>query len=218
MNYTTNPQTSIDMVARLVKRMETNGLVMPPSQRVAYERLVKLCTGLTVMDIGCGAGIGTNILSTEAYAAWGVDVFPKSVSFANQMFGVRPNLRFDEMDICNLPPREFSKFNVVVMIDVLEHIEDYQTALDNVKTFLRPGGVVYVSTPNRNALPDASEHPHNPFHVREWTPGEFYDILTQNFEHVVFSTMDMERLLDLDTTETPILAKCEAPKKREVRT
>ncbi len=223
MDYQTNPERSIDMVERMFKRFETMNLVMPESQRRAYEAIAKNHNGNVILDIGCGCGVGTHILSSKAYFVWGIDVNPVTVRFADQLYGgVHGNIRFDEMSITNLPPRELSKFDVICAIDVLEHIEDYQKALDNMKFLMRPDrtvkdiphrSVVYISTPNKNALTDATVHPHNPFHVREWTPGEFYEILTQNFGSVMLYTAGMEKDVDLDTKETPLTAVCFNPLK-----
>lgn len=207
--YKENGEKEINMIPRLFKRWETEGIVMPEEQRIIYESLAPTMMGQVVLDAGCGTGIGTNILAGTARFVWGVDVNQGSIKFANQMFG-NDKIKFDVMDLTNPPPRERAKFHQVLCVDVLEHIEDYQKAIDTLKTFIRPGVTkVWISTPNRNNDNIQKDTPRNEFHVREWTVGEFYDILVKNFKYVTLYNNDMSKTVDLDSKDFLIIAKCE---------
>ena len=207
--YKENGEKEINMIPRLFKRWETEGIVMPEEQRIIYETLAQTMMGQVVLDAGCGTGIGTNILGGMARFVWGVDVNQGSIKFANQMFG-NDKIKFDIMDLTNPPPRERAKFHQVLCVDVLEHIEDYQKAIDTLKTFIRPGVTkVWISTPNRNNDNIQKDTPRNEFHVREWTVGEFYDILVKNFKYVTLYNNDMSKTVDLDSKDFLIIAKCE---------
>lgn len=207
--YTENEQKEINMIQRLFKRFETEGIVMPDEQRVIYETLSPSMTGQVILDAGCGTGIGTNILAREARSVWGIDSLPENVKFASQLFG-NMHVKFDTMDLTNMPNREYAKFHQIVCIDVIEHIADYQKALDTLKSFMKPGvSKLWISTPNRNHDSLSKEKPNNEFHVREWSIGEFYDILIKNFKYVTCYSHDLSQTIDLDSKEFLPVFKCE---------
>ena len=210
-NYTENPQKDIDMVERLITRFKTEGIIMPQEQRVIYEKLAEAMTGQIILDAGCGTGIGTQILGREARFVWGIDVNPGNIEFAKQMFASRV-IKFDTIDLINPPNRERSRFHAIVCIDVIEHIDDYQKAINTLKTFFRPGITkLWISTPNREHEKLDKDKPKNEFHCREWSPGEFYDILTKNFKYVTLYDGEKMETVDLDTKTFIIVAKCEEP-------
>lgn len=191
-----------------------------------------------VVDVGCGAGIGTNILSWEADYAWGIDKNEMSISFAKQAFtreknGIYYNAQeiFDLIDITTTE-FEFDKFDVVVAIEIIEHVNDWRLFLKSIITnFTKknkqggyeisehsgPNGKHYVgttffiSTPNRNNSKISNERPKNVFHVREWTSQEFKASMEEYFEEVVLYAWTGARVED-DTTHTPLFAKCRKPK------
>jgi 2-polyprenyl-3-methyl-5-hydroxy-6-metoxy-1,4-benzoquinol methylase len=214
--YNPNPESKEDMVAKLAERFQKRGVVMSPEQRNIYEKISEMVTGLTVIDIGCGTGIGTNILSQEARYVWGVDYDPQHIEFAKQMFARKNTsgmgqVEFEVLDLVKPPSRELSKFSVIVCVDVLEHIEDYQTALNTIKRFYDPGKTtLFLSTPNRNdAEKFPQDKPLNPHHVREWTIAEAYDIMIKNFQGVTCYSWDMETRIDLDSKITPVVFRAE---------
>ncbi len=210
-DYKENPEKEIDMVKRLYDRFETEGIIMPKEQRTIYEELAKVMTGQIVLDAGCGTGVGTQILAREARFLWGIDSNPKSIEYAKQMFGSRV-IKFDTINLIDPPKRERANFHSIVCIDVIEHIDDYQKALNTLKTFFRPGVTkLWISTPNRLNDNIQKDTPKNEFHVREWSIGEFYDILIKNFSYVTLYDYDLSKTIDLDSKTFLFVAKCEGP-------
>ena len=67
----------------------------------------------------------------------------------------------------------------------------------------------FITTPNRNSPDIQKDKPRNPHHVREWTAAEFWDVMCKNFKSVTLYKHDLSGTVDLDTTETPIVAKVE---------
>jgi 2-polyprenyl-3-methyl-5-hydroxy-6-metoxy-1,4-benzoquinol methylase len=209
-DYKENPQKEIDMVQRLYHRFETEGVVIPIEQRAIYEKLASMMTGQIILDAGCGTGVGTQILGREARFMWGIDSNPTNIEYAKQMFASR-TIKFDVLDLTNPPNRERSKFHSIVCIDVIEHIDDYQKALDTLKSFFRPGITkLWISTPNREHEKLQKDTPKNEFHVREWSVSEFYDILIKNFKYITLYDTDLNTI-DLDSKTFIVLAKCEEP-------
>lgn len=190
------------------------------------------------VDVGCGSGVGANILSWEADLVWGIDKNKKSISFAKQAFTREKNgiyyssqVIFDQLDIINTE-FEFDRFDIVVAIEIIEHVNDWRTMIQKMisnfakknkngtyadKTHSGTNGDFYdgteyfISTPNRNNSRISNERPKNIFHVREWTAPEFFVAMGEFFEHVELYSWTGEKV-DVDTTHTPIFAKCRKPK------
>ncbi len=204
---------------KVFQRYQNKGILKDPIQIRMYEAISKgWCIGKAVIDAGCGMGIGTNILGREAIGAWGVDVNPKNIDVAKQMFE-NMKIKFETVDLLKDHERPFGTFDIVVCIEVIEHVKDFDLLLNNLKKFYDPKRrtIFFISSPNRNSEKLGKEKPNNEFHVREWTAGEFYEVLTKHFKSVVMysgeklDTFSQEETIDGDSNETPILAKCELP-------
>lgn len=228
-NYIERPEApELDLISRLHGRFKGTGLVMPKKQREMYEALSahflsdiskgahfpKFIYRKTVVDVGCGVGIGTNILGRETKFAWGIDTNAESISYAKQMFERMPNnlyttaqVTFDVVDVTNFN-RETMKFDYVTAIEIIEHLSDHNSLLTFLDRLTGPNTTVFISTPNRNAPEIQKDTPRNPFHVREHTAAEFYDILIQHYKSVTLWSYDMKARVDLDTEITPVLAEC----------
>ena len=181
----------------------------------------------TIVDVGCGCGAGSNVLSQEADFVWGIDKNKRSIEFATESFERQKNgvyyssqLSFDHLDIVK-DTRQFMVFDFVVAIEIIEHIDDYQTFLKQIIKFAKQKKGVYnvasgpteffISTPNRNNSHIREGGPFNKAHVREWTQEEFVGILSQHFEKVEILD-SLGRPVGEKTDHTPILAHCSLPK------
>ena len=135
-----------------------------------------LVQGKRVLDAGCGSGYGSDLL-TRAGAAEvvGVDLEAEVIESARNEY---PAATFATADIRELPA-ELGDFEVVVCFEVLEHLDDPETALGQLGAVLREGGLLLVSSPNRDVYP-----PGNPFHKREFRPDELADAMRARFAHV----------------------------------
>lgn len=233
----------LDLISRVHGRFKGTGHAMPESQRAIYTGIkdmfvedVKAWRGYpkqihkpTVVDVGCGIGIGTNILSQEAQFAWGIDSNKESIAFATQLFERLPNniyytpqVTFDVIDAME-EPREVMQFDYVVCVEVIEHIP--RTESEKLIQFLnrfvkkdKKGAQIvdesrtkiFITTPNRNGL-EMQDTPRNEHHCFEASAGEMYEFLTQYYEAVTIYNSKFE-LCDLDTKDTPLVYKLEMPK------
>src|SRR3990167_5637620 len=179
-----------------------------------------------IVDVGCGSGVGSNILSQEADFVWGIDKNEFSIEFAKEAFTREKNniyyssqLTFDVIDVMN-DNREFVAFDIVVCIEIIEHIADTLGFLNKLKRFAKKdkrgqlirehGTVFFISTPNRNNPKIRKDRPENPFHVREWTSQEFKEMLLKHFEQVELMNDKGESIAD-DAPDQVIFAKCSFP-------
>lgn len=203
------------VLSRWQKRKE----VKAASQVRMYKRISNVwCVGKSVLDAGCGMGIGSNWLGQNALGVLGVDNNPENIALAKEIFE-SPTIKFEEMDLTVGPTRPTAGFDVVTCIEVIEHVKDYDKVLSVLKRFYDPKRrtIFFISSPNRNSEKLGKERPNNPYHIREFTAGEFYEVMTKHFKNVVMysaeklDTFSFGESVDGNTTETPLLAKCEDP-------
>ncbi len=90
------------------------------------------------------------------------------------------NLRFERSLIEEF--EDGAPWDAVVFLQTVEHVEHPRPLLERFGSLLAPGGVIYVSTPNRLTLaPRGAQKSGNPWHVREYTPAEYADLLAPVF-------------------------------------
>jgi SAM-dependent methyltransferase len=70
-------------------------------------------------------------------------------------------------------------FDRVLLLEVVEHVEDPVLLLEEVLGHARPGGRVVISTPNGALSRHDPRFYQSPFHVTEYDPVEFRDLLTR---------------------------------------
>jgi 2-polyprenyl-3-methyl-5-hydroxy-6-metoxy-1,4-benzoquinol methylase len=147
---------------------------------VVYEWIAARVGGLSVVDMACGEGYGSDVLARSARSVVGVDANPEAHEHARLRY-VRPNLRF-ERDLVE----SFSEpCDAVIFLQTIEHVQDPGAILEHFKSMLRPGGVAFVSTPNLLTLaPPGAEKSDNPWHVHEYRAEEFRELCEAHFDRV----------------------------------
>jgi SAM-dependent methyltransferase len=145
-----------------------------------YEWIGARTIGGRVVDMACGEGYGSEVLSRSAGSVVGVDANPEAHEHARLRYQ-RQNLRF-ERDLVE----SFSEpCDAVVFLQTIEHVQDPGAILEHFKDMLEPGGVAYVSTPNLLTLaPPGAEKSDNPWHVKEYRAAEFRELCESHFESV----------------------------------
>lgn len=115
------------------------------------KNLGRLDAPLDVADLGGGNGnwlaflaqTGRLPLRRQVLA----DLSPEALSYAESLLG--PEVEKCQIDLTRPLPWE-SEFDIVFLLDVLEHFRNDQTLLSHVRTSLRPGGLCVITVP---ALP-----------------------------------------------------------------
>jgi 2-polyprenyl-3-methyl-5-hydroxy-6-metoxy-1,4-benzoquinol methylase len=147
---------------------------------VVYEWIGARTIGKRVVDMACGEGYGSEVLSRSAASVAGVDANPEAHEHARLRY-VRQNLRF-ERDLVETFSEEC---DAVVFLQTIEHVQNPGEILEHFKSMLAPGGIAYVSTPNLLTLaPPGAEKSENPWHVKEYRAEEFRALCEGHFEQV----------------------------------
>ncbi len=103
--------------------------------------------GNSVLDLACGDGTLTAMLKNKFRRIVGVDASSKHLAEAKK---VLPDVEFHENLIEDFSTEE--KFDTVLMLDVLEHVEDPMLVLQKSASFLNDNGVLIVHVPNAHAI------------------------------------------------------------------
>jgi len=104
----------------------------------------------SVLDIGCGGGFLSNYLACQGHRVTGLDESAEALGVAASR-DVTGAVRYAQGDALDLP-FESASFDVVCAMDFLEHVEDPERAIGEAARVLRPGGLFYFHTFNRNPL------------------------------------------------------------------
>jgi SAM-dependent methyltransferase len=147
-----------------------------------YEWIGARVPGLRVIDMACGEGYGSEVLSRSAASVVGVDANPEAYEHARRRY-VRQNLSFERALVDGFG--EPACCDAVVFLQTIEHVQDPAAVLEHFAAILTPGGVAYISTPNVLTLaPPGAVKSDNPWHLREYRAAEFEQLCLGTFRDV----------------------------------
>ena len=126
-----------------------------PGQLPWYEFAATIIRGKTVLDAGCGLGLGLEILRRSNKQVSGQDLDPRLE---------RPGIV-----IAPLASIATGSYDAVTCVDVIEHVEDDKSFVAELCRVARE--VVFVTTPNWTIT-----RCQWPYHIREYTPQELEEL------------------------------------------
>ncbi len=97
----------------------------------------------SALDVGCGAGLLRDQL--ESRTNWKIDGTDLSMEALQKAKRGRGSLYY--YDIMDMRPEFYRKYDLVFLFDILEHVADTRTFIQNLLTLVRPGGLVFVNVP-----------------------------------------------------------------------
>lgn len=129
----------------------------------------------SVLDVGCGDGnflsmlVGINAKNkTHDFRLCGFDISNKAIELAKGKEFISDLFVGDLLDRKTLPKR---KFDVIVCSEVLEHIDDYRKALENIAGLVKKGGKLLITVPH--SMRYWTEHDKYAMHFRRYEKKEF---------------------------------------------
>ncbi|MFN2613241.1 MAG: methyltransferase domain-containing protein [Actinomycetota bacterium] len=162
-------------------RVYPDGSFMFQCHLFGYRDLAsRLQPGVRVLDLACGDGYGSAVVAARGCETVGLDL---DGALLAQSAGKYRAARFVAASALRLPFAE-STFDAVGALQVIEHLVETQELLREIARVLRPGGLLYVTTPNIAQLPATASKEFNPHHLRDFTPGELETELRAVFGEV----------------------------------
>jgi SAM-dependent methyltransferase len=122
-----------------------------------------------VLELGCGEGYGMEMLAPHTAHYLATD---------KKMPGCKlpGNASFQQCQLPALGGIADNSYDTVICFQVIEHIKDDSALLHEIRRVLKPGGRLFLTTPN--CLTSLSR---NPFHVREYLPREMFALMMAHF-------------------------------------
>ncbi|MEC4813752.1 MAG: class I SAM-dependent methyltransferase, partial [Scytonema sp. PMC 1069.18] len=147
-----------------------------------YALCIEFVTGKSVLDIASGEGYGSALMAQYAESVVGVDISSEVVDYAAHEYGKFNNLKFT-VGSCDSVPLLNHSVEVVTSFETIEHHDQHEKMMQEIKRVLKPEGTLIISSPNRLTYSDEPQY-QNPFHVKELYYEEFISLLKQHFKYV----------------------------------
>jgi 2-polyprenyl-6-hydroxyphenyl methylase/3-demethylubiquinone-9 3-methyltransferase len=114
-----------------------------------FDRALPQWQGLRVLDVGCGGGFTCEFLAQRRAQVWGLDQSAQCIAAAQAHAGAEGLPITYRCGVAEALPFEATYFDVVVCVDVLEHVASPQRAVAEMSRVLKPGGWFCFDTINR---------------------------------------------------------------------
>lgn len=105
----------------------------------------------TVLDIGCGGGLVSEGLSKIGATVTGIDFIKENIKVA-KMHAKKNNLEIDYFVKDFEKEKITSKYDVIIILEVLEHLKNWEEFIKKIKLSLNKNGTLIISTINRNLV------------------------------------------------------------------
>ena len=138
------------------------------------EKVAKI-EGFKLLDVGCGDGVALYLLRDRLprLELCGVDPSEEALAVARQKVSDAELKKSTSGSL----PFEDDLFDVVISSDVIEHVEDPEQMLKEIKRVAKNGAVIIIGTPIKH-----SKFPIDHNHVQEFFAEDFLEMMQKHFQ------------------------------------
>ena len=155
-----------------------------------------------VLDIACGSGYGSKMMSEVCRKVYGVDVSDEAIQHAKDNYSAE-NIEFVKCGMEDLTVGV--SVDAIISFETLEHVANGTEEFMKAFTLLKPGGLCVISVPVRNI-------PTNRFHINNYSLDDFEKFLEKYFgnRYTLFYQDDDGLSFDMEKPSNPyiVLAIC----------
>lgn len=137
-NYISHTNSSKNLIDKIYKTVRSFTLQWKLNLIQSYKPSGK------ILDFGCGTGEFLNTCKTANWVCTGVEPSVAAREKASQL--TNPNI------VGTLSQTDHSKFDVITLWHVLEHVENLNEKLTELKSYLAEGGIIFIAVPNHESL------------------------------------------------------------------
>lgn len=171
--------------------------LVPNDLYYAHLSLYAFCepwaAGRRVLDLGCGTGYGAAHLAARgAGSVVGIDVDAPAVEFARGRYA-GPGLRFARADLSRAAEWPDGPFDLLVALNVLEHVPDLEAVLRAARERTAPGAAFIAAVPPVTTPTERLAELANPHHLNIWTPRQWALALGRYYARVALYRHDFLR-------------------------
>lgn len=129
-------------IAQQTTEMESSDAALHAHADFLVRKALK--PGMRVLDFGAGIGTLGEALKQRGFDADGFEYSKEARETARARFGVELYATVDQL--------EKGRYDLITMVEVIEHLTVPWETLRTLRECLAPGGRIYITTPNRNGL------------------------------------------------------------------
>lgn len=141
-----------DSIKALYKYYSSSGFsnYLSPVTQLRYEKILdsfeKYRKNNALIDVGCGAGYFMLSASRRGWKADGTEISEEAIRLAAEK-----GQKVFKGDVSDMDLKDRT-YDVAVLMELLEHASNPELIIKRLSRALRPGGLLYITTPNYNSL------------------------------------------------------------------
>lgn len=107
--------------------------------------------GKSILDVGCGGGILTESLASKGASVTGIDMAELSLEVARMhLHESGLDIDYQLSTVEDYAEQNEARFDIVTCLEMLEHVPDPDSVISAATRLLKPDGLLFLSTINRN--------------------------------------------------------------------
>ena len=111
----------------------------------------KINKNFEILDLGCGGGLTCEPLARLGAKVTGIDFIKQNIKTAKiHALESKLDIEYIHQDLDMLSLNK--KYDLILLLEVLEHMDNWHLVIKNIKKYLKPGGKIIISTINKTQL------------------------------------------------------------------
>lgn len=164
----------------------------------SYKFALPYVKGKKVLEVGCGTGYGTKLMSEAAQHIDAIDASVQAIEYA-KVNNLSNRISFKVKSDFNYG---LGLYDVVVSFQVVEHVLDDVLYMEGIYKALKPGGIFIVATPDRETRLFPWQKPWNEFHLREYSADELSKLLSQFSDVELYQMSAKDEIYNIEMERT----------------